>query len=100
MTWIANANVITFILVLSATKLVRDGLRRETGNGRALSLSAALLGDGSLNACPVMLTIPFETMNTTLKTSKSRVLEKLTAWFLYLNGDNLWWQVLPLLFHR
>lgn len=73
--------MITSVLVLSATKIARDCLKNETGNGRTLSLQA-LCNDGSINACTLMLDDSHRAMNAILKASNLGVLENLTAWFL------------------
>lgn len=80
--------MITFLLVLSATKLARDCLKKnETGNGRTLSLQA-LCNDGSINACTLMLDDSYTAMNTILKINNSRFSEQLMAWLLYLNCNS------------
>lgn len=72
--------MITSVLVLSATKIARDCLKNETGNGRTLFLQA-LCSDGSINACTLMLDDSHRTMNAILKANNLGFLENLTAWF-------------------
>lgn len=79
-TWTTNANLITSVLVLSATKIARYCLKSETGNGRTLSLQA-LCNDGSINACTLMLDDSHRAMTTILKANNLGFLENLTTWF-------------------
>ena len=70
--------MITSVLVLSATKIARDRLTNETGNGRTRSLQA-LCNAGSVDACPVMLGASWTTMDAILKANNFGFLKNLTS---------------------
>lgn len=76
--------MITSVLVLSATKIARDCLKNETGNGRTLSLQA-LCKDGSINACTLMLDDSNRAMNAILKTNNLGFFRKPDSLVLYKN---------------